>query len=103
MEQIIAQLPGGVLAILTIMLAMLLLCAWKAPRWVKPIGSIVLSFYGIVYVYSFMIGLNAIQKAGDISTSVLMGGLKLTNFITMYALLIYFISRVISFIQKPGH
>ena len=103
MERIIAQLPGGVLAILTILLAMIFLSAWKAPRWVRPIGSIALGFWALYYVYSFMLGLSDIHKAGDISNSVIAGGLKLMNFGTMYALLIYFISHVISFIQKPGH
>lgn len=103
MERIIAQLPGGILAILTILLAMIFLSAWKAPRWVRPIGSIALGFWAFHYVFSFMIGLSDILKAGDISNSIMAGGLKLWNFGTMYALLIYFISHVISFIQKPGH
>ena len=90
MSYILLQLPGGVLAILTIMLVLVFLCAWKAPRWVRPIGSIALGFYDI-------------QRAGDISPTVMVGGFKAWDWLIQYALFIYFISHVISFIQKPSH
>ena len=103
MQQIIAQQPGGVLAILTILLVLIFLSAWKAPRWVRPIGSIALGFCALFYFFSFLLGLCDIQKAGDISPTVMAGGLKLMTITILYGLLIYLISHIISFIQKPGH
>ena len=103
MSYILSQQPGCVLAILTILLVLIFLSAWKAPRWVRPIGSIAIGFCALFYIYSFLCGLYVIWKAGDISPNVMVGGLKSMNFSVMYGLLIYFISHVISFIQKPSH
>lgn len=103
MSYILSQLPGGVLAILTILLVLIFLSAWKAPRWVRPIGSIALGFCALYYIYMFLLALCDIWKAGDISPTVMVGGMKSMNLLVMYALLIYFVSHVISFIQKPSH
>jgi len=103
MSYILSQQPGFVLAILTILLVLIFLSAWKAPRWVRPIGSIALGFCALFYFYSFLLALYDIWKAGDISPNMIVGGLKNMNFSVMYGLLIYFISHVISFIQKPSH
>ena len=59
------------MSILTLLLALLLLSAWKAPAWVCDIGNIALAL-GILFT-----GLGAyqacvdIQQAGYISTSIL--------------------------------
>lgn len=103
MQQIIAQQPGGVLAILTLLLVLIFLSAWKAPRWVRPIGSIALGFCVLFLLIDFMAVFSDIFKAGDISPTVMAGGLKLITLTIMYALLIYLISHIISFIQKPRH
>ena len=103
MKYILLQLPGGVLAILTIMLVLVFLCAWKAPRWVRPIGSIALGLFALIYVFSLFGGFYDIQNYGDISTAVMVGGFKAWDWLIQYALFIYFISHVISFIQKPSH
>ena len=102
MSHILSQLPGGVLAILTILLALIFLSAWKAPKWVRPIGSIALAFCAVHYLFSFMWGLSEIQKAGAISPTVMAGGLMTMNLLVMYSLLIYLVSHIISFIQKPN-
>jgi hypothetical protein len=103
MQQFIAQQPGGILAILTILLVLIFLSAWKAPRWVRPIGSIAFGFCILFLLYTSMEVLTDIWKAGDISITVLGGGLKLMFFTLIYGFVIYLISHVISFIQKPGH
>ena len=102
MSHILSQLPGGVLAILTILLALIVLSAWKAPKWVRPIGSIALAFCAVHYLFSFMWGLSDIQKAGAISPTVMAGGLMTMNLLVMYSLLIFLVSHIISFIQKPN-
>lgn len=103
MQQIILQLPGVNLAILTILLVLILLSAWKAPRWVRPIGSIALGFCALSYLFGFFLGLEDISRAYEISPTVMLGGVKIWNFFMAYGLLIYFVSHVISFIQKPCH
>ena len=103
MQRIILQLPGLNLAILTILLVLIVFSAWKAPRWVRPIGSIALGFCALSYLFSFFLGLYDINRALEISTAVMIGGLKIWNFFIVYGLLIYFVSHVISFIRKPGH
>ncbi len=103
MQRIILQLPGVNLAILTILLVLILLSAWKAPRWVRPIGSIALGFCALSYIFSLFMGLYDINRAQEISPTVMLGGLKIWNWFIVYGLLIYFVSHVISFIRKPGH
>ena len=103
MQQIIAQQPGGVLAILTILLVLIFLSAWKAPRWVRPIGSIALGFCALSYLFGFFLGLYDINRALEISPAVMIGGLKTCHCLILYGLFIYFVSHVISFIQKPSH
>ena len=103
MQQIILQLPGGVLAILTILLVLIFFSASKAPRWVRPIGSIALGFCALSYLFGFFLGLYNINRAEEISPAVMIGGLKIWNWFIVYGLLIYFVSHVISFIRKPGH
>jgi len=100
MSYIFSQLPGCLLAILTILLALMFLCAWKAPRWVRPIGSIALAISAIHYIYGLMLGFHDIQVFGDISPSVMVGGLKFMFIAWEYILFIYLISRIIGVIQK---
>lgn len=103
MSHIISQLPGGVLAILTILLVLIFLSAWKAPRWVRPIGSIALGFCALSYLFGFFGGLYDISRASEISPAVMLGGLKLWQHMIYYGVFIYFVSHVINFIQKPAH
>ena len=96
-------LEGGMLfmSILTILLALLFLAAWKAPAWVSDIGNIALVL-GILFcglgVYQ---ACGDIQKAGDISTPVLCGGIKCTLISVLYGLAIYVVARIIKIFQTP--
>ncbi|MBR1667446.1 MAG: hypothetical protein IJ693_04090 [Bacteroidaceae bacterium] len=89
------------MSILTLLLALLFLAAWKAPAWVCDIGNIALVL-GILFT-----GLGAyqacddIQKAGDIATSVLCGGIKCMLISPCYGLIIYAVSRIIKICQTP--
>ena len=105
LPQLLLQLfvEGGMagMIVITILLICLLLAAWKAPRWVKEIGIAAL----VVSVFLTVLGLaqafDAIQFYGDVSTSVIAGGLKVCLISVMYGLIVYFISLVIRVIQKP--
>lgn len=89
------------MTILTIEFILLILAAWKAPAWVKEIGIIAL-LTGIV---SILIGYwgfaEAVQKAGMISTAVILGGFRVALIPVLYGIAIYFISLVIRIVQKP--
>lgn len=107
-------LEGGpwFMSILTILLVAIFFAAWKAPRWVKEIGSIA-SAFGF---FSLLLGLrqmfDALQKVGDqreavtsvfdlVSPNVLFGGLKVAMIPVIYGIIIYIVSRIVCIIQKP--
>lgn len=105
LPQLLPQLfvEGGMagMIVITILLICLLLAAWKAPRWVKEIGIAAL----VVSVFWTLLGVaqafDTIQYYGDVSTSVIAGGLKVCLISVLYGLIVYFISLVIRIIQKP--
>ena len=107
-------LEGGpwFMSILTILLVAIFFAAWKAPRWVKEIGSIARAFG----FFSLLLGLrqmfDALQEVGDsreavtsvfdlISPNVLFGGLKVAMIPVIYGIIIYIVSRIVCIIQKP--
>ena len=86
---------------ISLFLIALLIAAWKAPRWVREIGTGALIFA----IFGTLLGirqvLDVIQMFGDVSPAVLCGGLKVTLIPTFYGLIVYFISLIIRVIQKP--
>ena len=107
-------LEGGpwFMSMLTILLVAIFFAAWKAPRWVKEIGSIARAFG----FFSLLLGLrqmfDALQEVGDsreavtsvfdlISPNVLFGGLKVAMIPVIYGIIIYIVSRIVCIIQKP--
>ena len=96
-------LEGGVwgMTLLTLELIGLLLAGWKAPAWVKEIGLLAM-ITGIVYtLLGYSQALGVVQQAGDISLSLLAGGLRVGCIPFIYGLLIYILSLVIRMLQKP--
>jgi hypothetical protein len=91
----------GYMIVISLFLIALLIAAWKAPRWVKEIGIGALVFS----VFATLRGLSQIfdlvQTFGEVSFSVLAGGLKVTLITTFYGLIVYFLSLVIRVIHKP--
>lgn len=91
---------AGMIAI-TLLLIALFVAAWKAPRWVKEIGIGAL----VISVFWTLQGLaqafHAIQMFGDVSMSVICGGLKVCLISVLYGLMVYFVSLIIRIIQKP--
>ncbi len=89
------------MAILTVLLAGLCFAAWKAPRWVKEIGTFALVFG----FFSFFLGLrqmlSALQTAPDVSLTVIYGGFKVALIPILYGMVIYLLSLVIRVVQKP--
>jgi len=88
------------MSILTIELIFLLVAAWKAPAWVKEIGLIALMTGIMSQLTGLYNAFDAIQIAGDISSSVLAGGLKVALVPIIYGGLIYILSLIIRITQK---
>lgn len=91
-------LEGGLwgMTLLTLELIGLLLAAW-----VQEIGLLAL-ISGIVYtLLGFSQAMGFVQRAGDISFSLLAGGLRVACIPVIYGMLIYLLSLVIRLVQKP--
>lgn len=92
-------LPGMI--VITLFLIALFIAAWKAPRWVKEIGIgalVVAILWNLMGIYQ---ALGVVAEVGDISMSLLCGGISVTMISLIYGLIVYFISLVIRIIQKP--
>ena len=93
---------GGILfmGILTILLIGIIVSYFKYPKKVKLLGNISLavgvlgSFIGLASAFIF------IQQVGDVSPSVLAGGLKVAFISTMYGLVIYIFSLGLELIKR---
>ena len=100
LEYLIPQLPPIILSVLTILLIAVLLSGWKAPRWVKPIGSIAVAFAFLSHAWMFIGVCPDIIRAGEMSPTVYLPGLQMHNVILLYGLMIFLLSRIIVLIQK---
>ena len=102
----------GFMSILTILLVAIFFAAWKAPSWIKEIGSTACAFG----FFSFLLGLrqmfDVLQEIGCqqeavtgvfdlVSPGVLFGGLKVAMIPVIYGIIIYIVSRIVCIIQKP--
>ncbi len=96
-------MEGGLwgMTLLTLELIGLLLAAWKAPAWVKEIGLLAM-ITGVVYtLLGLSQALGYVKMAGDVSASLLAGGLRVACIPIIYGLLVYALSLVIRMVQKP--
>ena len=93
---------AGFMTVITIFLILLLIAAWKAPKWVKEIGLGAL----VAGVFASLLGLfqvfDVVQLFGDeVTFPILCGGLKVDLIAVLYGLIVYFLSLIIRVIQKP--
>ncbi len=91
----------GFMSVLTVLLVAIFFAAWKAPRWVKEIGSFALVFGFLGMILSILQLLDDLQGAGDLPVAVIYGGLKVTLIPAIYGSVIYLIALVVRVIQKP--
>ena len=101
------------MSILTILLVAIPFAAWKAPRWVKDIGSFALAFgflslfLGLRQMFSALF--NVAKDLGDsitglfdiISPGVLFGAFRVAMIPVCYGIIIYLVSLIVHVIQKP--
>ena len=101
------------MTILTVLLVAIFFAAWKAPRWIKEIGSFALVFGFLtllIGIYQMFVALQQVaMDIGEgitgvfdlISPNVLFGGLKIALIPVFYGIIIYLISLVVCLIKKP--
>ena len=113
MFKIFMQGGAGYMTILTILLVAIFFAAWKAPRWIKEIGSFALVFGFLTYLIGLYQMFTALQQVATdigegvngvfdlISPGVFFGGMKVGLIPVFYGVIIYLISLVVRLIKKP--
>ena len=113
MFKLFMQGGAGFMTILTVLLVAIFFAAWKAPRWIKEIGSFALVFGFLTLLIGIYQMFEALQQVamdiGEgvtgvfdlISPGVLFGGLRIALIPVFYGIIIYLISLVVCLIKKP--
>jgi len=108
-------IAGGVgpMSVLSLLLIFILFAAWKAPRWIKEIGTFALVFGFLTYIIGLYQMFDVLQEVADaqgegitglfdlISPSILFAGLRIGLIPVIYGVIIYLISLVVRVIVKP--
>ncbi|MBR5935106.1 MAG: hypothetical protein IKZ89_03025 [Bacteroidaceae bacterium] len=100
---LLPTLPPVTMSLLTLLLIAVLFCGWKAPRWVKPFGSIAVALSAIAWLWKFIGAFLDIKLAGALSPMVFMDGFQIMIILFLYGLLIFLVSRIIVLIQKERY
>ena len=91
----------GWMSLITLCLVAIFLAAWKMPSHVKEFGQIAV----VIGVLSFIVGMHAasgvIQQAGDVSPSLISGGIKVALIAPIWGCIVYLVSLIVRLIQKP--
>ena len=113
MFKLFIQGGAGIMTVLTVLLVAIFFAAWKAPRWIKEIGSFALVFGFLTLLIGLYQMFEALQQVATdigegitgvfdlISPNVLFGGLKIALIPVFYGIIIYLISLVVCLIKKP--
>ena len=92
--------PGG-MAVITLILVLVFLAAWKAPAWVSNLGKLglVTGILGTLFGISQM--LDYLGGNAETPAAVIYRGLKVTLIPLYYGIFVYIIALIISTVQKP--
>ena len=113
MFKLFIQGGAGFMTVLTVLLVAIFFAAWKAPRWIKEIGSFALVFgfltlliaisqmFAVLQQVAMDIGEGVTGVFDLVSPGVLFGGLKVALIPVFYGIIIYLISLVVCIIKKP--
>ena len=95
-------MPPISMCLITLMLLFVFLCAWKAPRWIKPVGSIALAIALITITWPFLSTFreDALLVDYKISPMVYYQGMTRFTLLLIYGVLVFIISRIVYLIQK---
>ena len=89
-------------SILTVILILMLLAAWKAPAKVKECGLLALAFGFFYQLIGLLQILSYLQGTPDTANPVIFGGLKVNLIPALFGLAVYMLSLIIRLIQKPN-
>ena len=113
MFKLFMQGGAGIMTVLTVLLVAIFFAAWKAPRWIKEIGSFALVFGFLTLLIGLYQMFEALQQVATdigegvtgvfdlISPGVLFGGLKIALIPVFYGIIIYLVSLVVRVVKKP--
>ena len=113
MFKLFIQGGAGIMTVLTVLLVAIFFAAWKAPRWIKEIGSFALVFGFLTLLIGLYQMFEALQQVamdiGEgvtgvfdlISPGVFFGGMKVGLIPVFYGIIIYLVSLVVRVIKKP--
>ena len=100
-NELLPIVPPITMCLITLMLMLILLCAWKAPRWIKPVGSIALALGLIRFALGFVeVFYDVTMACSAVSPNVYARGIPIMLFILVYAMLVFILSRIVYLIQK---
>jgi len=97
-------IEGGMdfMSVLTLLLALLFLAAWKAPAWVRDIGIVALALGILSHLIGIYMALDdIIRYEGDLSVTVIFAGYRVSLIPVLYGFIIFIISRIINICQTP--
>ena len=113
MFKLFMQGGAGYMTILTVLLIAIFFAAWKAPRWIKEIGSFALVFGFLTYFIGLYQMFTALQQVASaigegitgvfdlISPGVFFGGMKVGLIPVFYGIIVYLVSLIVRIIKKP--
>ena len=89
------------MGIVTLILVLIFLAAWKAPAWVSNLGKLglVTGILGTLFGISQM--LDYLGGNAETPAAVIYRGLKVTLIPLYYGIFVYIIGLIISTVQKP--
>lgn len=94
-------LPPISMCLITLMLLFVFLCAWKAPRWIKPVGSIALAIALITITWPFLSTFREDALVDyRIAPMVYYDGIIRFTLLLIYGVLVFIVSRIVYLIQK---
>ncbi len=96
------------MSLLTLLLALVFLAAWKAPAWVRNIGFIAMVcglLFGLLGLYQMFDYLRGVEpdsgNVSPLSPTVIYGGYRCALVPVIYGTIILIISLIVHLIQKP--
>ncbi|MBR5706821.1 MAG: hypothetical protein IKX55_04530 [Bacteroidaceae bacterium] len=100
-NHVLPQLPPVAICLITLALVFVFLCAWKAPRWIKPVGSIAFSvaLIAITWPYLTTFCRDVAANYQFAPMNYYWAGQKMV-LVLLYGLSVFIISRVAYLIQK---
>ncbi len=82
------------MSLLVLLLILLVICIWTAPRFVKPLGKIAVVASLLNAAIGLMNAAGVVVAVGDIPTTLVWGGVRSMLISIIFALVLYLMSIV---------